>query len=252
VFTRYTFHGHSGYILDPHDAQAGHNLVGIGHTAHGVPWTDPGVHLHRESEECYLLLQGELRFLVAGSLLTLRSREMLLVKPGIPHAIVGGEGPIEHFGIRTPALDDKETVGEIPRELPPLSEERERELRREWGYRIPLETARNQNCWLIGAGTARFQSPHMIFAFLAFPTEEAANAGIGTRHRLHIHQRSWEYYAAFEGTKTLQIEDKLVTIGPGEILEVPPEVAHTLHSRQAPYEGFTLRVPVELHDKIEC
>jgi hypothetical protein len=27
---------------------------------------------------------------------------------------------------------------------------------------------------------------------------------------------------------------------------------HVLHSRQAPYEGFTFRVPVEAHDKVEC
>jgi len=84
-----------------------------------------------------------------------------------------------------------------------------------------------------------------------FPTTEAASAGIGTRHRLHLHQRSWEYYAVLKGTKTLRIEDELVEVKAGEILEVPPQVRHTLFGRQAPYVGFTCRVPGELDDKIE-
>jgi len=54
-----------------------------------------------------------------------------------------------------------------------------------------------------------------------------------------------------KGTKTLRIEDELVEIEAGEMLDVPPQVKHTLHSRQAPYEGFTLRVPVALDDKVE-
>ncbi|MBU1878522.1 MAG: cupin domain-containing protein, partial [Chloroflexi bacterium] len=83
-----------------------------------------------------------------------------------------------------------------------------------------------------------------------FPTEEEANAGLGTRHRLHLHARSWEYYVVLQGTKTLRIEDELVTMQPGEMVEVPPGVRHTLHSRQAPYRGLTFRVPI-LPDKVE-
>jgi mannose-6-phosphate isomerase-like protein (cupin superfamily) len=216
------------------------------------PWSDPGIHLHQNSEEYYFLLQGELRILVTETLVSLKPKEILLVRPWIPHAIVGGEGLIEHIGIRAPAHLDKQRVGDIPKELPPTTNERERELRRDWGCRIPLGAGRNENCWLIGDGTARFQSSHLVLAFLNFPTTEAANAGIGTRHRLHLHRKSWEYYAVLKGTKTLQIEDELVRLEAGQILEVPPVTCHVLHSRQAPYEGFTFRVPVEAHDKVEC
>lgn len=123
-------------------------------------------------------------------------------------------------------------------------------MRRDWGYRIPLDDARNRNCWLIGLGVARFHSPHFLLAYLDFPTEEAANAGLGTRHRLHLHERSWEYYVVLQGTKTLRIEDELVTFQAGEMVEVPPGARHTLHGRQAPYRGLTFRVPI-LPDKIE-
>lgn len=250
-YTKYRFRDHSGYIL-PADPRADHGLVALGHTASVAPWADPVLHMHTDSEEYYILLQGELRFVVAGVAIGLRAREILIVQPRVPHAILGGKGPIEHFGLRAPALEDKQPVGELDEDLPSATEGRERELREKWGCRIPLETAENRNCWLIGAGRARFRSSHLILAYLDFRTTEAANVGIGTRHRPHFHERSWEYYVALTGTKILQIEDEVVTVGAGDILEVPPHVRHTLHERQAPYEGFTFRVPVELHDKVVC
>jgi mannose-6-phosphate isomerase-like protein (cupin superfamily) len=249
-YTRYTFRERSGYILDPSDAGAAQKLIAIGHTALVTPWADPELHLHQESEEYYFLLQGELWISVAGSQVSVRPQEVLMVRPGVPHAIVRGEGLIEHLGIRAPAANDKQPVGEITSELASMQED-EREVRCDWGCRVPLSAAANCNCWLFGAGTARFQSAHLTMAFLDFPTDEQANAGIGTRHRLHLHQQSWEYYGVLQGTKTLQIEDELVEIKAGEILEVPPQTWHTLYGRQAPYVGFTLRVPVGWGDKVE-
>jgi mannose-6-phosphate isomerase-like protein (cupin superfamily) len=233
---KHSFKGHSGYIISPQDT--GQGLVAIGHTALLEPWTDGYVHEHTDSEEYYFLLQGTLNFIVADTRLTLRPQEILMIKPKVPHAITGGTGLIEHFGIRAPALNDKRILGEIP-PAQLLAESGERELRGEWGCRIPLTPPKYHNCWLIGAGSALFESRHLVLAYLNFPTLEAANAGLGTRHRLHYHQ------------KTLQIENELVELRAGDILEVPPLVKHTLHSREAPYEGFTLRVPLELQDKVE-
>ena len=191
TYTKHTFRGRSGYVV-PHNSGAVRELITIGHTACVAPWTDLGVHVHGGSEEYYVLPQGELWILVAESLVTPRPREILMARPQVPDAIVRGEERIEHLGIRVPALSDKRTVGRIPAELPPVGEKNERELRRDWGYRIPLDKARNRNCWLIGLGSARFQPAHLILAYLDFPTAEAANAGMGTPHRLHLHERSWE------------------------------------------------------------
>lgn len=247
---KYRFQGYSGYLVAP--PEASHKLITIRHSARVAPWADPDVHIHESSEELYVLLHGELRLLVVGELVSLKPMEVLLVKPRVPHAIVRGTGTIEHFGLRAPALGDRQTVGQASGELPLARCEESRELRCGWGYRIPLQEERNQNCWLIGYGTARFPSSHLILAYLDFPTEEAANAGIGSRHRLHFHQASWEYYVVLEGTKTLQVEDELVTIEAGEMLEVPPGVRHTICGRQAPYQGFTVRVPILAYDdKVE-
>lgn len=246
---KYKFQEHTGYIIHPSHTQASHNLMALGHTASVTPWRDNGVHQHTLSEEFYFLLNGRLQFLVQDFRITLQANEILMLYTGIPHAIIGGAGKIEHFGIRTPAVEDKQVVGEIPQNVP-LKFEEERLLSGDWGHRIPLDLPQHQNCWLIGAGSARFTSQHLIMAYLDFPTAEAANAGIGTRHQLHYHQKSWEYYVVLHGIKTLQVDDELVSIEAGEILAVPPQVKHTLHSREAPYKGVTIRVPVELNDKI--
>jgi len=249
-YVKRAYQGYSGYLVAPWNPDAAHDLVALRHSALVAPWADADVHLHEDSEEYYLLLHGELRVLVGEALVTVRPLEMLMVKPNTPHAVLGGQGPIEHFGFRAPAPDDRRTIGPIPREMPSRSKEDQRALKRDWGYRASLENAENRNCWLTGRPPARFYSPHLLLAYLDFPTAEAANAGLGTRHRLHLHERSWEYYTVLEGTKILQIEDELVTVRAGEMLEVPPGVRHTLHGREAPYRGFTFRVPI-LPDKVE-
>jgi mannose-6-phosphate isomerase-like protein (cupin superfamily) len=248
--TIHRFQGYTGYVLAGGKPGTTHELLAVRHSASVTPWADPDVHLHLASEEYYVLLQGSLLLLVAGQLVSLRPNEILMVRPGVPHAIVEGTGLIEHFGFRAPAVGDRQIVGEKPQQLPARAEEAKRELCCDWGFRIPLGEVKNQNCWLVGFGTARFPSSHLILAYLSFPTFESANAGIGTRHRLHLHQESWEYYLVLEGCKTLQIEDGLVEINAGEMVEVLPGVKHTLVSRQAPYRGFTLRVPA-LSDKVE-
>jgi mannose-6-phosphate isomerase-like protein (cupin superfamily) len=249
-YARYPFQGLSAPIVNPVGAGQ-YDHIGIGHAVSDTPWVDPGIHIHTAAEEFYVLLRGQYRLWVAGSCLTLKANEILMVQPNTPHAIVGGEGAIEHFILRAPNAGDKQSVGDIPTELPDEMPG-PRELRGAWGCRIPLLAPENQNCWLIGSGQARFASARLCLAYLDFPTFETANAGLGTRHRLHYHQASWEYYIVLQGTKKLQIEDEQVAIQPGEILEVPPGVWHTLYSRQAPYRGFTVRAPLlAWDDKVE-
>ncbi len=247
---RYTFRGYNGYIINPHDTQVPHNLLALGHTAGIEPWRDPVLHVHAASDEMYCLLQGELYFLVDEVQINLRAFEILLVRAGSAHAVLGGLGAIEHIGLRTPALEDKSHCGDIPVDLTrPIAGPRD--VFSHWGARLSLDKPEHQNTWLIGSGSATVASAHISLAYLNFPTHESANAGIGSRHRLHFHEHSWEYYLVLQGEKTLQIGDEQVTIVAGELLEVPPGLPHTLASRQAPYSGFTLRVPAVLDDKVE-
>ena len=250
-YTKYIFQDRSGGIVDSRVTPVSHQLLGIGHTAFVHPWQDPYVHLHHGSEEFYLLLDGELRLYVDGTFVDLRPKELLMIWPRTPHAVVGGRGRIEYFGFRAPWHDDKQIVSDIP-SWDPKFDPAERELNAEWGRRIPLSATENQNCWLFGWGAAKHPSRHLILAYLDFPTVEMANAGIGTRLRMHYHQQSWEYYVAIKGRKIIQIEEELVNVDAGEILEVPPMVRHNIYRREAPYQGFTIRVPiVGKDDKVE-
>jgi len=248
-FSKYTFRDCTGYIVAPSISGVGHELVTIRHSAAVPPWLDRDTHLHSDSEEYYFLFQGELQLLVDGTVLTLKPHEVLMIKPNESHAVVGGIGPIEHFVLRMPAAEDRQIVGRTPAELAAAGGEAERELRAEWGCRVPLADVRYQNCWLFGVGQARFHSDEMCLAYLSFPSAESVGTD-GHRHRLHLHQESWEYYVVLRGTRVLRVEERLVEISAGEILAVPPQVKHVLYGTQTPFEGITFRVPL-LDDKIE-
>jgi len=232
--------------------EAGHDWLALGHTAFVEPWIDPHLHHHGIAEEAFLVLHGELHLWVDDTKVVVKPWELVLIRPGVPHAVVGGVPPIEHLGLRAPALRDKETAGEIPKLLPEPTEEDTRELRADWGYRIPLAENRNRNCWLLGYGSARFASDHVILAHVDFRTGGPRPSRDPHRHRMHLHAQSWEYYVAIEGGQTLRLEDDVVPVNGGEILAVPPGVRHVLHSREARYRGLTIRVPVlGSDDKLE-
>jgi mannose-6-phosphate isomerase-like protein (cupin superfamily) len=244
---RFRFQDRSGYLVSPDSTS--HALLALGHSITARPWSDPGPHRHTAAEEFYYVRQGELWLNVAGQRLTVRADEILMVRPGVAHAVLGGVAPIEHFGMRAPAAPDKQPAEHVE-VLAPLAEE-PRAVSCDWGCRVALAAPEHQNCWLFGHAPAPFAARHLALAYLNFPTLEAANAGLGTRHRLHYHERSWEYYVVLRGRKTLQVEDERVDIEAGHLLEVPPGVKHTLRGRTAPFEGFTVRVPLEPGDKVE-
>ena len=244
TYSTYIFRGQTGYVVAPWLAAATNDWVYIRHSASVPPWIDDDVHLHTDAEEYFFVLEGELRLLIDGAVFTLRPYEALLVRPEVPHAVVGGRGPIEHFVLRMPAYDDRRSLGESPAESPPARNETARELAYDWGCRVPLAEGRHQNCWLFGVGKAHFHSDHICLAYLDLPTEASADASWRSHpHQLHLHRESWEYYTVLAGKKTLQIEEGLVEVNAGEILEVPPGVKHVLRAVETPYQGFTFRVP---------
>jgi len=107
ILSRYTFRDRTGYIVAPWLPGVDHQHPTIRHSAGVTPWTDGDTHLHTGSEEYYFSLQGELRLLVDDTVLTLKPYEVLMVKPGVTHAVVGGTGPVEPFVLRMPAAEDR-------------------------------------------------------------------------------------------------------------------------------------------------
>ncbi|MBN1812187.1 MAG: cupin domain-containing protein [Anaerolineae bacterium] len=248
TFSRYAFRDHTGYMVAPWFPGVDHRPVTIRHSASATPWKDADTHLHTSSEEYYFVFQGELRLLVDGTALTLKPDEVLMVKPGVTHAVVGGSSPIEHLLLRMPAAEDRQTVGGIPVDVPIAADGGTRTVRAQWGCRVPLAEAQYQNCWLFGVGEARFHSDVMCLAYVHFSSAESLDTD-GHPHRLHLHRESWEFYTVLRGTRILRIEDELVEVHAGEILAVPPGVKHVLHGTHTPFEGIEFRVP-RLNDKV--
>ena len=240
--SRYIFRGRTGYVVAPWLDGATNDWVYIRHSASVPHWVDQDVHLHTVAEEYFFVFQGELRLLVDGSVFTVRPYEALLVRPEIPHSMVGCSGPIEHFVLRIPACDDRQSLGAPPAELPAVLGEDTRALELGWGCRVPLAEPRYQNCWLFGFGQARFSSEQICMAYVDLPNQEGIDADRHP-HRLHPHQESWEYYIALRGTRVLQIEGRIVDVNAGELLEVPPGTKHVLHATRPPFEGIEFRVP---------
>lgn len=233
------FKGVSGTLLAPESG--GHAFVAVRHSAHQPPWSDPGLHMHARSDEIYLVLGGRLDLSVAGGSISVSPGELCFVRAGVPHGVVGGAGTIEHFGFRAPAVDDR-------RECFPTRESGQTSSA-DWGYHLRLDDPAHRNTWLLGVGSARFVSPHFLFAWLDFPTRQEATAHLGTRLQMHAHQESWEHYACLRGSKRLQVAGDTVDVNPGQLLVVHPGVRHTVIDRTAPYRGFTFRAPIR-EDKV--
>jgi mannose-6-phosphate isomerase-like protein (cupin superfamily) len=240
---KYYFQGHTGYLIHPTLGSA-HTRLALGHTAGLDPWQDAALHLHHTAEEAFLLLSGRLDFVVADCLVTLHPYEFLLIQPGIPHAIAGGEGPIEHFGMRAPAVEDKQETGPLPQGLRPGYED-DRLVLEEWGVRIPLVQSQHQKQLFISSGRDFFTSYHLSVGYFHAPTAEVAAIELQAAQWLPISWDHWVYYLVFHGSQTLRIEDELITIGAGELLEVPPHLKPTPYHIDVPCRGITISVPAE-------
>jgi len=246
---KYTFYDFSGFRIMPDYSI--HRSISINYNTIVPPWVSLGIYANESSEEIYYLLQGKLWFLVGDSVISLMPQEILLVKPQVPHAIVKGRGVTKNFGIRTPARNDYHFISKIPGKFPPVSEEKVRELRRDWGYRIQVSKIHKRNFPLIGIGDAQFYSPHIVLTYQNFPTARDENPEVSKQSNcLHLHKESWEYYLTIKGSKILQVEDEILVIKTGEILEVPPQAQHNVIDLQTPYQGLVFRSPI-LPDKLE-
>ncbi len=72
-----------------------------------MPWADPGQHLHRDSDEVYIVLKGAIVLDIEDERLTISAGDVCFVPAGVFHAVVAVETPIQNFVIRSPAGQDK-------------------------------------------------------------------------------------------------------------------------------------------------
>lgn len=87
------------------------------HTDEG--WTEPRLHAHRESDECFIVLQGSLDVEVEGESYTVGPREFCCFPAGVYHRIVAVHTPAETLMLRSPLVDDKMYQQDQPGQPPP-------------------------------------------------------------------------------------------------------------------------------------
>lgn len=73
-----------------------------------TPWSDPDIHAHSESDECFIVLSGVVVVEVDGERVEVGPREVCFFPAGTPHALIETHPPIEMFIIRAPSVEDKE------------------------------------------------------------------------------------------------------------------------------------------------
>ncbi len=74
-----------------------HNWVGDGEESH----------YHTESDEAFIVLQGQMTVEVEGEIFEIRAREFCCFPKGVSHAVLKVHPPIEALVIRAPSVLDK-------------------------------------------------------------------------------------------------------------------------------------------------
>ena len=70
-------------------------------------WKDPGPHLHTDSDEMFVVLEGALHVGVEGEVVRVAPGEFCCFPAGVLHEIVRVEAPYRTLMIRAPSVDDK-------------------------------------------------------------------------------------------------------------------------------------------------
>jgi mannose-6-phosphate isomerase-like protein (cupin superfamily) len=72
-----------------------------------TPWQDAVAHAHRESDEIYVVLEGQMAITANGELFNVAAGEVLCVPSGTVHQLLGVEVPHRSLVLRSPSVSDK-------------------------------------------------------------------------------------------------------------------------------------------------
>ena len=233
------------------------SLLQLGRTNYLYPWKDPKMHYHTQSIEIYLVLHGELWIIVDKIAVKLKEKSILLVHPGIFHAVIGGKGLIQHYGMKIPSKGDEKVIKENNDDYEKIigfitksgfNQSPYRQLDPSKGFIADLEEEGNINRWLIGLWDVKYETEKFCFAYINFKTIEEEKANNHPDH-LHYHSKSTEWYFTFKKSQEILVNDKIVKVPEDYLLKIPKGVPHKQSSMSFPFEGATIRTPI-LDDKV--
>ena len=109
-FNKISLEGRLTVIAGPHppsDQGFRSDRLQILHWNVDEPYGDDGTHLHRSSDEVYVVLEGAIDVEIDGSRITVAAGEAVTVGAGVSHALVAVRYPARGLTIRGPAISDK-------------------------------------------------------------------------------------------------------------------------------------------------
>lgn len=249
----YNLEKKEGWLLDSSKEDQWYSKhLKLGRTNFREPWHDGKIHFHTSAQEIYFIVKGEIWLIIDNKPLILHERNILLVQPNIPHAVVGGKGTIQHYMMKIPhSNDEKIVLNEAPSKEDFLSEYKRNneEINQNGCFLADLSMVENQNCWLIGYGSAKYHSEHFVLAYIYYKDEIQFSKEIHP-NQLHYHKESEEWYFVLNGSQKLQIGNEEITIKKNHLLKIPENIPHKLISYDYPYEGMTIRTPNKIGDKV--
>jgi mannose-6-phosphate isomerase-like protein (cupin superfamily) len=77
-----------------------------------MPWQDTAAHAHWESDEIYIVLEGQMVIAVNDGLFNVAAGEVLCVPSGTVHQLMRVGVPHRSLVLRSPSVNDK--IGELP------------------------------------------------------------------------------------------------------------------------------------------
>ena len=225
----------------------------LGRTNYIPPWNDGKFHYHTTSQEIYYVIQGELWIIIDDFPIILEQNNLLLVEKNIPHALVGGEGRIQHYMMKIPhEKDEKIVLHNAPtiEEFKLFKVGNKENLPKKYGFFANLNESKNQNCWLIGYGNSNHLSDSLGLAYM-YIQDKADAEQQNHPNENHFHEENEEWYFVINGEQELLVQNEKVKVGAHQLLKIPPNVQHKhLKFLQYPFQGMTIRVPNKKGDKV--
>jgi len=226
-----------GYVVGSHLPLADpaySALVDLGLNRQAEVWKDDLAHYHAESEEHYLVVRGSLTVELGDQTVSVPAGHLLGVKAGTSHCVVGGQGPIETFGMRVPATRNDKVVVQQSQVCPNDS----------W-FLLDLHVP----CSDYQAGACLPISSPGYSPLWDFWSGWQKSLRTWRGQHSHYHTHAEEYYVVLQGRLDLEVDGQVILVEPRYLLGVKPGCVHAVVGGQEPIDTFFLRVPGGRGDK---
>jgi mannose-6-phosphate isomerase-like protein (cupin superfamily) len=234
-----------GYVIGarlPESDPAYSPFLDVGFNRLSSSWKDALPHLHTDSEEYFILLNGRIDILIGDQCFKINRHHLLGVHANMPHQIIGGEAPIENFLIRVPGNGaDKVTADSIDG-----FQEKSMAFNDQV---IQIDLKKSHQDYLLG--TCLPVTDPNYSSLLDFTCVWDADPEIEWHNEeLHYHSQREEYYFVLGGRLNFEIDDSLVSLSAGQILGVRPGTVHRVIGGEGLVDVLFVRVPGGRGDKI--